>query len=86
MIPERVYRHAISQFFAPLSPLLEDPSVSEVMVNGYDRVFVERKGRIERVEACFPSEAALSISLRGDPLETSCASPCGMIRTSPASS
>lgn len=64
MIPERVYRHAIAQFFAPLSPLLDDPAVSEVMVNGYDRVFVERKGRIERVEASFPSEAALMSALR----------------------
>ena len=34
----------------PLERLLRDPEVSEVMVNGADDVFVERKGRIERVE------------------------------------
>jgi pilus assembly protein CpaF len=33
----------------PLERLLRDPEVSEVMVNGADDVFVERKGRIERV-------------------------------------
>jgi pilus assembly protein CpaF len=35
----------------PLEPLLSDPTISEIMVNGADRVFVERAGRIVRV-AC----------------------------------
>jgi pilus assembly protein CpaF len=35
----------------PLEPLLADASITEIMVNGADRVFVERAGRIERV-AC----------------------------------
>jgi pilus assembly protein CpaF len=35
----------------PIERLLMDPEVSEVMVNGADDVFVERKGRIERVES-----------------------------------
>src|SRR3989440_10610254 len=34
----------------PVERLLKDPEVSEVMVNGADDVYVERKGRIERVE------------------------------------
>ncbi len=34
----------------PLEPLLADPTISEVMVNGPDRVFVERAGRIVAVE------------------------------------
>jgi len=36
--------------FGPIERLLKDPEVSEVMVNGADDVYVERKGRIERVE------------------------------------
>jgi pilus assembly protein CpaF len=35
----------------PLEPLLGDPGVTEIMVNGPDRVYVERAGRLERV-AC----------------------------------
>jgi len=31
----------------PLEPLLADPGISEILVNGFDRVFVERKGRLE---------------------------------------
>ena len=33
----------------PIESLLRDPEVSEVMVNGADDVYVERKGRLERV-------------------------------------
>ncbi len=31
----------------PLEPLLHDPGISEIMVNGFDTVFVERRGRLE---------------------------------------
>jgi pilus assembly protein CpaF len=37
----------------PIERLLKDPEVSEVMVNGADDVYVERKGRIERMEGLF---------------------------------
>ena len=30
----------------PLEPLLDDPSITEIMVNGADRVFIEREGRV----------------------------------------
>ena len=35
----------------PIESLLRDPEVSEVMVNGADDVYVERKGRDQRVHA-----------------------------------
>ncbi|MCW2923188.1 MAG: pilus assembly protein CpaF [Thermoleophilia bacterium] len=41
----------------PLHPLLADPDVSEVMVNGARDVFVERAGRIERVAATFEDDS-----------------------------
>jgi pilus assembly protein CpaF len=43
----------------PLEPLLADPSVDEVMVNGFADVWVERCGRIEHAAAQFGSEAEL---------------------------
>jgi pilus assembly protein CpaF len=43
----------------PLEELLADPTVEEVMVNGHDRVYVERGGRIELTEVSYPSEQAL---------------------------
>src|SRR5215213_6413579 len=43
----------------PLEPLLADPSVDEVMVNGPGAVYVERRGRLERVAVQFAGEAEL---------------------------
>jgi pilus assembly protein CpaF len=43
----------------PLEPLLADPSVDEVMVNGPASVYVERRGRIEPAGVEFPGEAEL---------------------------
>jgi pilus assembly protein CpaF len=43
----------------PLEPLLADASVDEVMVNGPESVYVERRGRLERARVCFASEAEL---------------------------
>jgi pilus assembly protein CpaF len=44
----------------PIEHLLKDPDVTEVMVNGPDDVFVERKGRIERVRGrLFEGEEAV---------------------------
>ncbi|MCW3063654.1 MAG: type secretion system protein [Solirubrobacterales bacterium] len=43
----------------PLEPLLRDPAVDEVMVNGPEAVWVERLGRLERADVSFASEAEL---------------------------
>ena len=43
----------------PLEDLLADPAVEEVMVNGPDRVYVERAGRIEPADAAFADEEEL---------------------------
>jgi pilus assembly protein CpaF len=39
--------------FGPLQPLLEDESITEVMVNGPKNVYVERRGKITRVPVAF---------------------------------
>lgn len=42
-----------------LSDLLEDETITEVMINGAGKIFIERKGRISRVEKAFASEEKL---------------------------
>src|SRR5262252_3104580 len=37
----------------PLEPLLRDPSISDILVNTYKNVYVERGGKLERVSANF---------------------------------
>ncbi len=39
--------------YGPIEPLLDDPEITEIMVNGYDKVFVERFGLIERTSVKF---------------------------------
>src|SRR3984957_9011266 len=41
--------------YGPLEALLADPTISEVMCNKYDEVWIERKGRLERSEIVFNS-------------------------------
>jgi pilus assembly protein CpaF len=43
----------------PLEPYLRDPEVSEIMVNGHDQIYVERRGRLYPVPAAFADEAHL---------------------------
>src|SRR3954453_19087767 len=45
--------------YGPIDRLLNDDDVSEVMVNGPEIVFVERKGKIEKAEASFVDETHL---------------------------
>ena len=42
-----------------LEPLLADPSVTEIMVNGPDEVYLERDGRLERADITFTDEGQL---------------------------
>src|SRR3954451_15197799 len=57
-LAERVVRLATG--LGPLDPLLADPRVDEVMVNGPREVWVERSGRLERSAAAFGNEAELA--------------------------
>lgn len=41
--------------FGPLQPLLEDDTITEIMVNGPKNVYIERKGRLHRVPVTFES-------------------------------
>lgn len=45
--------------FGPLSSLLADTSISEIMVNRYDLIFVEREGQLYRSSKCFNNEDEL---------------------------
>jgi pilus assembly protein CpaF len=64
MIPTRVFEKTLLSFFAPIRPYLDDPAVSEIMINGPDRIYVERRGRLEQVDARFDGPEALTAALR----------------------
>lgn len=64
MIPRSAYERSILQFLAPVASLLEDPTVSEILINGPDEIFAERQGRLLKADARFPSQHALLSALR----------------------
>ena len=45
--------------YGPLEPLLHDHTVNDILVNGYDQIFVERKGKLERSFIRFNDNAHL---------------------------
>jgi pilus assembly protein CpaF len=45
--------------FGPLEPLLADPTIADILVNGHATVFVERKGRLERSPVRFHDDEHL---------------------------
>ncbi|WP_324650154.1 CpaF family protein [Georgenia sp. H159] len=45
--------------YGPLQRLLDDPAVTEIMVNGADMIYVERAGRLQRTTSRFTSEEHL---------------------------
>jgi pilus assembly protein CpaF len=54
----RLFEQIVAEIigFGPLQPLLEDDSVTEVMVNGAKNIYVERKGKLTRVPITFESD------------------------------
>jgi pilus assembly protein CpaF len=52
---QRLFEQIVAEIlgFGPLEPLLRDPSITEIMVNGPKNVYIERGGKIERAPASF---------------------------------
>ena len=42
--------------YGPIQPLLEDPSITEVMVNGPNKVYIERKGKLVKTNVAFEND------------------------------
>ncbi|GAB4012232.1 MAG: CpaF family protein [Bdellovibrio sp.] len=59
-----IFSDAIESLLSPIGDLLRDASVSEIMINGANEVFVERKGLVYKTENKFPSEEALVSAMR----------------------
>jgi pilus assembly protein CpaF len=63
-IPNEVFEETLLQFLAPIRPFLDDPTVSEVMINRPDQIYIERKGVLTLTDAKFSSRDALVAALR----------------------
>lgn len=59
MTRQAIFEASVRYFLEPIRGLLEDDSVTEIMVNGPEEVYIERGGRLEYTGLRFPSEDAL---------------------------
>jgi pilus assembly protein CpaF len=58
---ERLIEEVLDEVFGlgPLEPLLKDPTVADILVNGFDNVYVERAGRLVETNVRFKDQAHL---------------------------
>ncbi|MBI5606324.1 MAG: CpaF family protein [Deltaproteobacteria bacterium] len=58
---ERLFREILDEVLGlgPLEPFLQDPTVSDILVNTYRHIYLERFGRLEKTEARFKDDMHL---------------------------
>lgn len=54
----RLFEQIVAEIlgFGPLQPLLEDETITEIMVNGAKNIYIERNGKIQRIPLTFESD------------------------------
>jgi len=62
---EDLYRRTLKYFLKPIwEAYLEDASVSEIMIDGIDEVYIERGGKLQETETRFPDNDYLMAAVR----------------------
>ncbi len=56
MIPKEIFEQSIRRYFSPIAPYLDDDSVSEIMINGPNEIWIEVKGKLHKTDARFEVE------------------------------
>ncbi len=59
-----VFNDAIDSFLSPIKNLLENEKVTEIMINGYNEIFIEEGGKVYKANETFPSEESLDAAMR----------------------
>ncbi len=63
-ISNEFFQNSVAEFLKPIAKYLDDPTVSEVMINGPTDIFVEVKGKILKTNATFETEDKLLAAAR----------------------
>ena len=64
MESKEIYAETVRHFLEPVLPLLDDPSVTEILINGHQTVYFEREGRLHRSDLAFASPGLLMAAAR----------------------
>lgn len=63
-IPPEIFESALDYFLRPISGLLADEDVREIMINGTGQIFIEYKGLVEKSEITFDDDDQLMSAVR----------------------
>ncbi|MCC6580548.1 MAG: CpaF family protein [Phycisphaeraceae bacterium] len=58
-----IFAETISHYLAPIRAYLDDPTVTEVMINRFCEIYIERGGKIEKIPAQFADEEAYDAAI-----------------------
>ncbi len=59
-----IYRETTRHFLKPIEPLMDDPDVSEVLINGHQTIYYEKAGQLHLSDCAFPDEPSLMAAVR----------------------
>jgi pilus assembly protein CpaF len=55
-----LFSESLRAFLKPVVPFLDDPEVSEILINGPKEIWVERRGKLHKTEVAFTEEGLLA--------------------------
>lgn len=61
---KEIYQETTRHFLGPVLPLLDDPAISEILINGHENIYFELGGQLQRSELTFPNEGVLLAAAR----------------------
>ncbi len=59
-----IFSDTVLQFMSPVRDFLEDDNITEIMINGFDKIYIERGGKLIRTDRQFPNETSLLAAMR----------------------
>ncbi len=63
MTTTNIFEVTVKHFLGPILPFMEDPTVSEIMINAADEIYVERAGRLIKTDARFSDDDTLAAAI-----------------------
>ena len=64
MARSNIFETTVEHFLAPVAEFMRDPSISEIMINSPDEIYVEQHWRLVRTDAHFEDDEALLAAVR----------------------
>lgn len=58
-----IFATTVAHYLAPIRPYFDDPTVTEVMINSANEIYIERDGQLIRTDACFADQEAFEASI-----------------------